>query len=124
MNEPRTNIYICEYGCRTVTVDVANGVTPYAMKCRSKPRPDRPISPECLGSDGECIGLARSSFYPRGSKPPHIGEATHEWYAPSAEEIAAFKDMESVEHAMKGGLFLRSRTSAEPMYHAAGVAGE
>jgi hypothetical protein len=115
MNErhPRINIYLCEFGCHTVTVDVAHGVTPFFIKCKAKPRPDRPIAAKHLGEDGECVGLAKSSMYPKGPKPPWIGEPTHEWYTP--ENMQRLTD-EEADHVGRGGLLLRERTNAVPIY--------
>lgn len=112
----RLNVYRCEYGCNTVTVDVAEGVTPFFIKCRAKPRPGRPLLPELTGDDGECIGQAQSCMYPRGPVPPWIGEPTHEWYKP---EVSDDMDDATREHIERGGLLLRERTEATPIKHSA-----
>jgi hypothetical protein len=112
---PRENVYGCEYGCLTVTVDVDVGVTPFMIKCRSVSRPDRPLLARLTGPDGECVGIAESCFYPKKRRPPHIPEPTHEWYKP--ENIDGLSPQE-IEHVNQGGLLLRPRTNRHPIYHA------
>lgn len=106
---PRENVYVCEYGCHNVTVDVDKGVTPFMMRCRTTARPGRPLVAKLTGKDGVCMGMARSAMYPREPRPAHIAGPTHEWYAPSEEERRhlepAMRDY--VEH---GGLMIRPRT--------------
>jgi len=120
---PRINVYKCQYSCLNVTVDVDKGVTPFMIKCRSKPRSDRPIKKKYLDEDGECIGQANSSFYPKTEKPPHIGEPTHEWYLPNKEEIEKWckerpKDAVAIIEYYDGSrLSLRQRTDKEVLYH-------
>lgn len=114
MRLPRINVYRCEHGCNNVTVDVDDGVTPFMMKCVTKSRPDRPLDPILTGSDGECLGMAKSCFYPKVAPPPWISVPTHEWYRP--KDLAGLNDGE-LEHVKKGGLLLRPRTDAEPIYH-------
>lgn len=111
---PRINVYVCEYGCHNVTVDVDEGVTPFFIKCLRKSTPDRPIQKKYLDENGECIGIARSTFYPSGPKPPHIPDPTHEWYRP--ESLDGLSKDEK-EHVDQGGLLLRPRTEREPIYH-------
>lgn len=123
---PRINVYKCEYGCHTITVDVDHGVTPFMIKCRSVSRPGRPLNPKLTGNDGECIGIATSSFYPKGPKPSWIGEPTHEWRLPTKEEVDNFvKEGEengvsetSIREYYNGEhLSLFPRSSREPIYH-------
>lgn len=114
MKLPRENVYRCKYGCNTVTVDVAEGVTPFMIKCKAKARPDRPLVPELTGPDGECTGSAQSCFYPKAPRPAHIPSPTHEWYKPT--DLAGLSDGE-IEHVNRGGLLLRERTGTEPVYH-------
>lgn len=116
MKLPRLNVYVCEYHCHTVTVDVDHGVTPFMIKCRAKSRPDRPLKPRLTGPDGECIGTAQSSFYPKVPKPPWIKDPEWEWYKPAAEEIPKLGRGER-DHVEQGGLLMRPRTDAEPIYH-------
>jgi hypothetical protein len=109
MIEPRLNVYTCRKCKRhTVTVDVDEGVTPFLIQCRQGPR-------------RRCTGMAVSSFYPRGPKPPHIGEPQWEWYKPSDEQLNKlyFGDVldQMREHVEKGGLDLRARTKAAPIMH-------
>lgn len=123
---PRYNAYQCEYGCLMITVDVDRGVTPFEIKCRTKARPDRPLNAKYTGDDGECIGRARSSFYPKAQLPSHYPKPQWEWCLPSEDEIkneiarwtkrgASEKDVRdwySGEHLM-----LRARSNKEPIYH-------
>ena len=114
MKEPRINVYRCQYGCHTVTVDVDDGVTPFMIQCRSRSTPERPIKAKYLGEEGFCKGTAESSFYPRGPKPLHIGEPKWEWYKPTTPEVMSNAEF---EHVKQGGLLLRPRTEREPVYH-------
>ena len=119
MKNPRINVYQCKWGCHTVTVDVDKGVTPFMIPCKFKGRTDRPVDPRYIGRDGYCIGTAQSSFYPKGPKPPHIKEPEWEWYKPT-EKWAKKKDKiysGTYDHWKRGGLSLRERTNAEPIYH-------
>lgn len=111
---PRINVYRCEYGCNTSTVDVDDGVTPFMIQCRSRARPDRPLDPKYTGPDGFCIGTAQSSFYPKGPKPPHIRDPEWEWYKPTTTE--GLSDGERA-HVERGGLLLRGRTDRAPIFH-------
>jgi hypothetical protein len=119
VKEPKINVYRCQYGCNTVTVDVDEGVTPFMIKCRAKSRPDRPLRPELTGPNGECVGTAQSNMYPRGPRPSWIGEPTHEWYLPTIKEAKKLnrKYPGMLEHVEQGGLNLRARTDREPVYH-------
>jgi len=81
------NVYVCEYNCLTVTIDRDEGVTPFMIGCKSRSRPDRPIKADKLDSKGFCIGTAKSSLYPKGPIPPHIGLPKWEWVLPTKEEI-------------------------------------
>lgn len=102
---PRINVYMCSKKHRLVTVDVAKGVTPFTVPCRV---------------DG-CEEFTRSGFYGRlygvgflqglGSCQP-----THEWYSPAPDEREDLSDWER-DHVDRGGLLLRERTDAEPIYH-------
>ena len=120
---PRLNVYVCEYNCLTVTVDVDEGVTPFMIGCRSRSRPDRPIKEEFLTKDGFCKGSANSRFYPKVPKPPHIKDPEWEWYKPTELEIEAEivgneRQRENIlEHWRRGGLFLRPRTDKQPIFH-------
>jgi hypothetical protein len=102
MKLPRINVYACQFGCKTVTVDVDVGVTPMFIQCRRKSTEDRPIKPEFLDEHGYCIGTASSCMYPKTPKPAHIKDPEWEWYLPEGEASA---------------LLLRPRTDKEPIYH-------
>jgi len=102
MKEPRVNVYTCQKcGAYTVTVDVDYGVTPFMLKCRT--------------TEG-CEGFGHSSFYPTGPKPVRIPEPSWEWYKPSEQEASTL-DPQTLDHVELGGLILRPRTQAEPVYH-------
>jgi len=111
---PLENVYVCEYGCLNVTVDVDVGVTPFMIKCVRRSTPERPLIPNLTGPDGECIGTATSALYPMAARPPHLQEPTHEWYKP---EDLAILPPEEAAHVKQGGLLMRPRTKAEPLYH-------
>lgn len=100
----RINVYVCEYGCHTVTVDVDKGVTPMLIPCQRRSTPERPIAPSCLGKDGKCSGQATSCGYPSGPMPEHIGKPTHEWYKPRGTKGLS---KEEKWHVKMGGLLLR-----------------
>lgn len=126
MKLPRYNAYQCEFGCLIVTVDVDKGVTPFEIKCRRKPTKDRPIAKKYLDSDGECIGRARSSFYPKRELPKHYPPVEWEWCLPSEEEIVQeikkWKTKGACEQDVRDwyngeALMLRPRTDREPIYH-------
>lgn len=87
----------------TVTVDVAEGVTPFMIGCKN------------MG----CNGIAHSSFYPKAPRPEHIPPPAWEWYAPNLKQ-AKKKEKKypgTLAHVQNGGLLLRRRTGAEPIYH-------
>lgn len=111
---PRINVYVCEYNCNNVTVDVDHGVTPFMIKCRRKSTPQRPIAQKYLDENGECIGTARSCFYPMEPKPAHIPDPTHEWFKPDTFEGL---HPDEIDHVKRGGLLLRERTDREPIFH-------
>ena len=126
MKLPRYNAYQCEYGCLMITVDVDKGVTPFEIKCRTTARPDRPLKKELTDENGECIGRARSSFYPKSPLPRHYPKVQWEWCLPTEEEIKN----EITKWSKKGAtekdvrdwydgthLMLRPRTTKAPLYH-------
>lgn len=102
---PRENGYICAK-CRkpTMTVDVDEGVTPMFLGCRA--------------TEG-CDGMAQSMMYPKGERPKHLPAPAFEWYKPTRKEVEATEAEYpgSIQHWEQGGLFLRPRTDAEPVYH-------
>lgn len=89
----KINAYTCEKCARKIiTINLDDGVTPFMTGC-----------PYC-GSP------AQSAFY----RVPQTMSASHEWYLPGAEEIAAMKKypelLQTVEHIGRGGLMLRKIT--------------
>jgi len=114
--EERMNVYVCEYGCHNVTVDVAKGVTPFMIKCERTADKDRPLDPK-KSKDGVCVGTANSCMYPQSL--PHGAPypvPKHEWYRPDLEEFMGLSDPEK-DHVKQGGLLLRKRTDAKPLFH-------
>ncbi len=93
----RVNVYICPVCAGyTVTIDIHHGVTPFMLGCRASGRP------------GDCGGMAESSFYPKGPRPPHIPPPQWEWYTPLEGEYRRLnRDMR--EHVDKGGLMIRKK---------------
>jgi hypothetical protein len=112
--EPKINVYVCQFNCLTVTVDVDEGVTPFMIQCRSRSTKGRPIEKKLLDEHGFCVGTAQSSFYPTGPKPSRIGDPKWEWYIPETNKGLSVGE---AEHVKKGGLLLRPRTEREPVYH-------
>lgn len=85
MGLPKINAYMCEHGCITTTIDVDNGVTPFQIKCRSKPRKDRPLNPLLMDKHGECKGSATSCFYPKTPLPKNLRQPEWQWEKQSEE---------------------------------------
>ena len=111
----RMNLYICEYGCHNVTVDVDKGVTPFMIPCQFKGRPERPADPKKLGKDGKCVGLAKSCMYPKVIDSRYdYPVPTHEWYRPCLSEYVNLSNEEK-EHVRNGGLLMRERTERKPL---------
>lgn len=84
----RFNVYTCDNGHQTKTVDRHYGVTPMFIPCPT------------------CKARAASSFY-KDIRPDL--EPTHEWYVPSLEETLKFnkKCPPMVDHILRGGLEFR-----------------
>ena len=102
MDRPKENSYRCEK-CRIliVTVDVDDGVTSAFIECSEFGRKN-------------CTGTMASSFYMMSEEMP---KATYEWYRPrSAKEIREV-DANALDHIQRGGLLIRKRTDAKPVYH-------
>lgn len=100
---PRENVYACPAGHLTVTIDVAVGVTPMFLGCKTP----------------GCRSMASSSMYPKAPRPEHIPSPKWEWYKPTRIQ-AIKKDRKypgTLDHVESGGLLLRERTGAEPVYH-------
>jgi hypothetical protein len=115
---PRVNVYLCEYNCHTVTVDVDKGTTPFMIGCRARSTKERPIGKWALDEDGFCKGTAKSNFYPKLPMPPWIKPPAWEWYKPTQEEYDKLPAKEKDDnHFAKGGLFLRPRTDKAALYH-------
>jgi hypothetical protein len=80
-----------------ITVDVAQGVTPFIVRCRN------------------CGGDARSQLYPEEPWPATDpagrtipNQPTHEWYMPTLEAARRMGEG-TLDHVTKGGLVLRER---------------
>src|ERR1035437_3016389 len=88
-SQGKRNIYTCDECLgHVVTVDVADGVTPFLIGCKVTPG---------------CKGLMQSSMYRVFDKRMR---ADFEWYAPTKEQTVALS-AGLREHASKGGLVLR-----------------
>lgn len=85
----RRNIYTCQT-CRRhiVTVDLIDGTSPFLLGCRATPG---------------CTGKMQSSMYRVFDQEMR---ATHEWYRPTGDELAALTGW-SADHVQQGGLMLR-----------------
>lgn len=99
----KKNSYVCNTcGNEIVTVNLADGVTPFAIACRAK-------------WPGECDGVAQSQFY----RIDQSRLADWGWYRPED------KDLEQMElttpgiadHVNRGGLVLRKLDRAEKEKH-------
>lgn len=118
MSLPRINVYRCEYGCNTVTIDVDDGVTPFMIGCRSRSTPERPIEDKYLDADGFCTGSATSCFYPKTPLPSYFPQPKWEWFKPTESDLRGMTKREADHYrAHPGELALRPRTNAEPMFH-------
>ena len=84
----KNNIYKCEAGHLTVTVDREDGVTPFIIGC----------------THNGCDQRARSHMYHAHCQ---AFEPSHEWYRPNAIQMAAEKNPGIVEHVKRGGLLMR-----------------
>lgn len=80
----RTNIYTCDKGHITKTIDVDAGCTPFMKLCH-------------------CGERSLSSFYK--DNHPEV-EPTQEWYRPTLEEVLKMSDGMR-EHVLSGGLEIR-----------------
>lgn len=111
---PRENLYKCgQCGGYTVTVDVDKGTTPFSLGCLAKG-----------GEPGSnvCAGIAYSSMYPKSPRPEYVPAPAWEWYRASEAEVKRLEKQAPgcKEHHEMGGLFLRKRTDAKPVYHGYG----
>ena len=98
MKIERRNAYFCK-ACKqvTITVDIDNGTTPMFILC-----------PNCNHS--------AVSFMYQLPGALHLGvEADYEWYKPSERETLNLSKNEA-DHVFNGGLLMRKRTGATPLY--------
>jgi len=98
MKLERRNAYYCK-ACKrvTITVDINEGVTPMFILC-----------PHC--------NCSATSFMYQLPGALHLGvEADYEWYKPNETETLILSKGEA-EHVFKGGLLMRKRTKAQPIY--------
>ena len=96
----RLNVYNCDM-CNKyiVTVDRAEGVTPFHIACRATPK---------------CKGLMHSAMYrvfPWLRAVGHLQPA-FEWYKPSEAEARKFSKA-TQQHISQGGLMLREIVTAQ-----------
>lgn len=84
----KKNIYKCDDGHLTVTIDRDDGVTPFMTACPK---------------DG-CSLMARSHMY---HEQCQVFEPSHEWYRPNAIQMADEARPGVIDHVERGGLLLR-----------------
>lgn len=117
---PRINIYVCEYACETVAVDVDKGVAPWQIRCKATGK--RKICDE----NGQCTGTARASNYPTDFEFAYVNKIKWELGLPTAEEIEAMvKENPASEKAIREycngeRLLLRPRSDKPMLYHEVG----
>lgn len=88
----RKNVYTCrKCGGKTITIDIHDGVTPFMLGCRAS------------GRDGDCDGMAESSFY---RVHPATPDAEWEWFKPEGAEYRKLSRAMR-DHVDKGGLDIR-----------------
>lgn len=117
-NTPRINVYVCEYGHRTVTIDRADGVTPALIVCKkekqfsrlaSNSKKDKTKPPEnksaikTNAAAHECGELAGSKLY----RVIQTLNPTFEFYRPDYAEYKKITYEPLKNHVEKGGLLLR-----------------
>jgi len=106
----KKNGYTCR-GCgwRIVTVNRADGVTPFLLGCQNDIPSDedraKAIAAGGVRSSSGCGAFMESAFY---RVPQHL-EPSHEWYAPDKAERKRMRRRNdpSLEHVEQGGLLLR-----------------
>ena len=96
----RLNLYVCPKRHKTMTIDVAIGVTPFMLMCKHE----------------GCEEFAQSSLYaPECGVLSLVLPPRWEWYRPSGDEYINLDVNDRESHVDKGGLLLRKRTEAEPV---------
>lgn len=78
----KINVYKCQSGHETVTIDKDEGTTPFMIACKT------------------CSELSRSSFY----QVPQTLTPVYEWYKPESESKLSPGE---AQHVRMGGLLLR-----------------
>jgi hypothetical protein len=108
MKLEKRNAYFCNK-CRkvTITVDVDEGVTPSSIQC---PHCNKSIAWSFMYQVPGCMYFG--DF--KNGKMTFIS-ADYEWYKPSEKETLMLSKAEA-EHVFKGGLLMRKRTNATPIY--------
>lgn len=89
MSKGKINVYTCQLGHQTVTVDLEEGVTPFMIRCKQK-----------HGLKYDCTEMAQSCMY----ACPQILTPEYEWYKPT--DLKKLNKGER-EHVAQGGLLLR-----------------
>jgi hypothetical protein len=88
------NVYTCQKcGGKTITLDLAEGVTPFMLGCRAS------------GNEFECDGFAQSAMYRIPHDTPEHG---WEWFRPVGSEYRKLSRAMK-EHVDNGGLDIRKR---------------
>lgn len=98
MKIERRNAYFCAFCHKvTITVDIDEGVTPMFILCP------------------HCNTTATSFMYQLPGCLHFNVKADYEWYKPDEKETLMLSKNEA-EHVFKGGLLMRKRTKATPIY--------
>lgn len=90
----KKNIYKCDDGHLTVTIDRDDGVTPFMTTCTYT----------------GCGKMARSHMYHAQCQ---VFEPTHEWYRPTERQMSKEKRPGVIDHVKRGGLLLRAITEEQ-----------
>ena len=89
------NVYVCDFGHKTVTRNIDQGTTPFMIGCPTCKAAGTPLTQKGFRSV-----MARSSIY----RVDQSLAWTHEWYRPETTEGL---DPATAEHVNMGGLLLR-----------------
>lgn len=109
MSEHKRNIYLCpQCGHGFVSIDLHQGVTPFATPCLR-----RPI----------CRGIATSMFYMAPQQFLERVQPAIEWHRPTEVEMFNM-DLGVRQHVEKGGLISRPATKSYVLGHNESKAGK
>ena len=117
---PRVNIWVCEHECETITVDVAEGISPTQVRCKQHPKK---INPKHLDENGQCKGKAISANYPTDYALDYLENIKYEMDLPTPEDITAMiKEAPHLEEQIKKyfdgtKLVMKPRTKKPMLFH-------